>query len=234
MLEKHFSRGLQFQGAYTFSKSIDDSSSFEEIQNPFNPRLSRSLSLFDARHRFVLSYYWELPVAAHPGFTGKLVNGWATSGIITYQTGFPIRLGISSTSALVTNDQELLDGSGFDFETAGEPNLVAPFRTLNPRNNPGHLFFDPAIFQTQLPGTVGNAPRTICCGPTISESDLAILKSTPLTERLRTEFRAEFFNAWNHTQFLSPDGNPADGADFGRVKRARDPREIQFALKLVF
>jgi hypothetical protein len=234
MLEKRFSRGLQFQGAYTFSRSIDDSSSFEEIQNPFNPRLSRSLSLFDARHRFVLSYYWELPVAKHSGFTGKLVNGWATSGIITYQTGFPIRLGISSSSALVTNDQELLDGSGFDFETAGEPNLVAPFRALDPRNTPNHLFFDPTIFATQNLGTVGNAPRSICCGPTISQSDLAILKSTPITERLRTEFRAEFFNAWNHTQFFSPDGNPADGTDFGRVKRARDPREIQFALKLIF
>ena len=258
MLEKHFSHGLQFQGAYTFSKSIDDSSSFEEIQNPFNPRLSRSLSLFDARHRFILSYYWELPFAKHAGFTGKVVNGWATSGIITYQTGFPIRTGISSTSALVTNDQELLDGSGFDFETAGEPNLVFPFRKVDPRNGttcafgtgpnagpntpstgpvacvPIHAGFDPNGFTLQALGTVGNAPRSICCGPTISQSDLAILKSTPITERLRTEFRAEFFNAWNHTQFFSPDGNPADGLDFGRVKRARDPREIQFALKLIF
>ncbi len=234
MLEKRFSRGLQFQGAYTFSRSIDDSSSFEEIQNPFNPRLSRSLSLFDARHRFVFSYYWELPVPKHSGFTGKLANGWATSGIITYQTGFPIRLGISSSSALVTNDQELLDGSGFDFETAGEPNIVAPFRTLDPRKNPNHLFFDPSIFALQALGTVGNAPRAICCGPVISQSDLAILKSTPINERSHFEFRAEFFNAWNHTQFFSPDGNPADGSDFGRVKHARDPREIQFALKLVF
>jgi Carboxypeptidase regulatory-like domain len=258
LLEKHFSRGLQFQGAYTFSKSIDDSSSFEEIQNPFNPRLSRSLSLFDARHRFVLSYYWELPVPAHSGFTGKLTNGWATSGIVTYQTGFPIRLGLSSSSSLVTNDQELLDGSGFDFETVGEPNFVFPFHKLDPRNGttcafgtgpnagpntpstgpvpcaPIHAGFDPNGFALQAPGTVGNAPRTICCGPAISESDLAILKSTPITERLRAEFRAEFFNAWNHAQFFSPDGNPADGLDFGRVKRARDPREIQFALKLVF
>ncbi len=151
-----------------------------------------------------------------------------------------------------------MDGSGFDFETVGEPNVVFPFHKLNPRNGttcafgtgpnagpntpltgpvpctPIHAGFDPNGFALQALGTVGNAPRTICCGPAISESDLAILKSTPLTERLRTEFRAEFFNAWNHAQFFSPDGNPADGSDFGRVKRARDPRAIQFALKLVF
>src|SRR5258708_14635813 len=58
LLEKHFSRGLQFQGAYTFSRSIDDSSSFEEIQNPCNPRLSRTHSLYDARHRFIFGYDW--------------------------------------------------------------------------------------------------------------------------------------------------------------------------------
>jgi hypothetical protein len=99
---------------------------------------------------------------------------------------------------------------------------------------PIHAGFDPNVFTLQALGTVGNAPRAICCGPTISQSDLAILKSTAFSERFRTEFRAEFFNAWNHTQFFSPDGNPADGLDFGRVKRARDPREIQFALKLIF
>jgi len=234
MGEKRFSHGLQFQFAYTWSKSIDNASSFEEILNPFNYRLSRSLSLFDARHRVVFSYYWELPIPKHQGFMGKLVNGWATSGIITYQTGFPIRLGISSSSSLTTNDQEFLDGSGFAFETAGEPNIVAPFKRLDPRKSPNHLFFDPTIFPTQNFGTIGNAPRAICCGPTISQTDMAIMKSTSITERMRMEFRAEFFNAWNHTEFLSPDGNPADGGDFGRVKHARDPREIQFGLKLLF
>jgi hypothetical protein len=253
MLEKHFAHGLQFQGAYTFSKSIDDASSFEELQNPFNARLSRSVSLFDARHRFVLSYYWELPIPEHEGFTGKLANGWALSGIVTYQTGFPVRLGISSNSSLSTNDQELLDGAGTDFTSAGQPSLVAPFKTHNPHQGGcafgtgptagagapacqvvANQLFDPNIFALQDLGTIGNSPRTICCTSPISQSDMAILKSTAISERVRTEFRAEFFNAWNHTQFFPPNGNIADGPDFGRVKHARDPREIQFGLKLLF
>ena len=258
LLEKHFSNGLQFQGAYTFSKSIDNASSFEELLNPFNPRLSRSVSLFDARHRFVFSYYWELPIPKHEGFAGKVANGWALSGIVTYQSGFPVRLGISSSSSLSTNDQELLDGSGFDFETAGEPDFVFPFHKLDPRNgttcafgtgpnagpntpstgpvpcSPIHAGFDPNGFTLQAPGKVGNAPRAICCAGGIQNYELGVLKSTSITERTRLEFRAEFFNAFNHTQFGSPDGNFADGTDFGRVKNTRPPRQIQFALKLVF
>ena len=78
--------------AYTFSKSFDQASSFEGILNPIDPRISRSLSAFDARHRIVFSYYWELPFHKFNGSTGKLLNGWALSGITTFQTGFPIRI----------------------------------------------------------------------------------------------------------------------------------------------
>jgi hypothetical protein len=85
-----------------------------------------------------------------------------------------------------------------------------------------------------LPGTIGNAPRTVCCGPGINNWEIAFLKITPLSERFKLEFRGELFNAFNHAQFFQPDGNFTDGSDFGRVKRARDPRLIQFALKLSF
>ncbi len=81
---------------------------------------------------------------------------------------------------------------------------------------------------------LGNAPRTICCGPGISNFDFSVQKLTRLGERTNLEFRAEFFNIFNHTQFLNPDGNITDGLDFGRVKRARDPRLVQFALKFYF
>ncbi len=80
-LDKRFGKGLQFTAAYTFSKSFDQASSFEGILNPIDPRISRSLSAFDARHRIVLSYYWELPFRKFTGATGKLLNGWAVSGI---------------------------------------------------------------------------------------------------------------------------------------------------------
>ena len=244
-LEKRFSHGLQFQGSYTFGKSIDMASTFENLIDPVNPRRDRAPSLFDARHRFVFSYYWELPVPKYDGFKGKALNGWAVSGITTFQSGFPIRI----TSQ---DDTELQ--SSFDFETPGEPNLLAPFKKLNPRG-PGNLGFDPSSFSTGcidpadtsnlqvvcsndpggvVLGTIGNAPRTICCGPGINNWEIGFQKVTPLSERTRLEFRGELFNAFNHAQFFQPDGNTTDGGDFGRVKRARDPRLVQFALKLSF
>src|SRR6266852_5820101 len=82
------SHGLQFELAYTFSKSIDNASSFENILKPICDRCNRSLSLFDARHRFVLSYLWSLPVPEYQGAKGKVLNGWQVSGITTFQTGF--------------------------------------------------------------------------------------------------------------------------------------------------
>lgn len=240
-LEKRFSHGLQFEAAYTFGKSIDLASTFENLVDPVNPRRNRSLSLFDARHRFVLSYYWELPIPKYKGFAGKMFNGWAISGITTFQSGFPIRI-------TQQDDNELQ--SSFDFETPGQPNLVAPFHKLDPRG-PGNLGFDPNSFNSSscdpvvpndcankpgavVLGTIGNAPRTICCGPGINNWEFGFQKVIPVREKYRFEFRGELFNAFNHAQFFSPDGNTTDGSDFGRVKRARDPRLVQFALKFYF
>jgi hypothetical protein len=89
-LDKRFAHGLQFTAAYTYSKSIDQASSFEGILNPLPGANNNSPSLFDAKHRFVVSYYWEVPVRKYSGFAGKVLDGWAMSGITTYQTGFPI------------------------------------------------------------------------------------------------------------------------------------------------
>jgi hypothetical protein len=164
-------------------------------------------------------------VPKYTGFKSKLMNGWAISGITTFQTGFPIRI-------LSEDDQELM--LSFDFELPGRPDLVGPFTTMDPRSNPDHLFFDPSAFQTAALGTLGTAPRSICCGPSINNWDFGVHKNTPLNERMRLEFRAEFFNMWNHTQFFNPDGNITNGSEFGTVKRAKDPRQIQFALKLFF
>src|SRR5260221_3601772 len=259
-LEKRFSHGLQFTAAYTLGKSLDDASTFEGLVNPFNPRIGRSPSLFDARHRFVFSYYWDLPVPKYEGFAGKVLNGWSLSGTSTVQSGFPIRI-------TEQDDNELY--SSFDFETSGQPNLIAPFKKIDPRKStcaagtgtdPStctliHAGFDPNSFSLGcidpadtnndqvlcsndpggvVLGTIGNAPRTICCGPGAFQTDLGILKNTNIGERYRLQFRGELFNVFNHTQFFQPDGNVTDGTDFGRVKRARDPRLMQFALKLYF
>ncbi|MGO8788875.1 MAG: carboxypeptidase regulatory-like domain-containing protein [Terriglobia bacterium] len=223
-VEKRFSAGVEFHLAYTWSKSFDEASSFENVLNPLDFRRSYALSLFDARNRLVYSYVWQLPIPAKHGLAGKVANGWAVSGITTFQTGFPFRI----TSS---DDLELMNS--YDFELPGEPDIVKPFRTINPRGQ-GNLFFDPSTFQPQALGTIGSAPRSVCCGPGINNFDVGIHKDTQLTEQTRLEFRAELFNIVNHAQFMAPDGNISDGADFGRVMQARDPRLVQFALKLYF
>ncbi len=230
-LEKRFTHGLQFQLAYTYSKSIDNASSFENILKPICDRCNRALSLFDARQRLVFSYLWELPVPQYDGTKGKILNNWAVSGITSFQTGFPIRVQSS-------NDSEL--ENSFDFELPGKPDLIAPFRTQNPKTN-NDYYFDPTSFALPVQSAsstplqlLGDAPRTICCGPGINNFDFSVQKILPLSETKHFEFRAEFFNIFNHTQFLNPDGNISDGADFGRIKRVRDPRNIQFALKFAF
>src|SRR5438067_6250762 len=244
-LDKRFAHGLQFTAAYTLSKSFDEASSFEGIVNPIDQRRSRSLSAFDARHRLVFSYYWELPFRKHSGISGQMVNGWALSGITTFQTGFPIRI-------LSQADNELM--YSFDFELPGGPAQIAPFRTLKPQSN-GNYFFDPNSFtenatdnsqppcsagavygcyQPSLLGTTGNTPRTICCGPHISNTDLAVLKTFGISETKHVDFRAEFFNIFNHTQFFNPDGVTSDGPVFGQVTQAKEPRLMQFALKFFF
>jgi hypothetical protein len=226
---KRFSKGLQFQIAYTLGKSFDYASSFEDLLNPLDFRRSYSLSQFSAKQRFVFSYTWQFPVPQFTGVEGKLLNGWGTSGIATVQSGFPIRITSSS-------DLEMQNSS--DFLYPGEPDLIAAFHTLNPAHFnsalQGNYAFDPSSFVDQQLGTIGDSPRTICCGPPIRNFDLSVFKDTSIGERVRSEFRAEFFNVFNHSQFYNPDGNISDGANFGKVVRARDPRLIQFALKLMF
>jgi hypothetical protein len=224
LLRKSLSNGLQLLAAYTWSKSFDNASSFENSVNPIDPSKSRSLSLYDARHRLTVSEYWQIPRTHLNNWTEKVVNGWALSSIMTMQAGFPIR--ITSTS-----DRELM--GSYDYETVGEPNQVAPLRILNPRTSGGY-YFDPASFVDAPLGQIGNAPRTVCCGPGIVNFDLGLHKNIRIREGTNLEFRTEFFNLFNHTQFLNPAGDIAGGVTFGQVQQARDPRLIQLALRLTF
>ncbi|MBV8891226.1 MAG: hypothetical protein JO266_04495, partial [Acidobacteria bacterium] len=164
---KHrLAHGLQLLGAYTWSKSLDDASSWENSVNPLNVSASRSLSLFDARQRLVVSEYWRVPDSDLSHWSRYFLNGWALSSITTIQSGFPIR--ITSTS-----DRELM--GSFDFEAPGEPNQVAPFHTLDPRQTGGY-YFNPASFVDAPLGQIGDAPRTACCGPGIFNIDLGVHK----------------------------------------------------------
>jgi len=245
-LERRLTKGLQFEIAYTFSKSIDSASSFENALKPIcngilhNFSCNRALSLFDARQRLVFSYLWELPVPKYDGAKGRLLDDWAVSGITSFQSGFPIVM-------RSTNDFELEnDTSGF--EAPGRPVQVAPKQFSNPRS--GYYFCGPNVsscfLQNAPPGSLGGS-RVLCCGPGINNFDLSVQKLLSVGEGKHFEFRAEFFNIFNHAQFLNPDGNISDASlnpdgtvstqppgDFGKLKHTRDPREIQFALKFAF
>jgi hypothetical protein len=225
-LEKRFSHGLQFQASYTYSKSLDNASSFEEILNPTNFNATYGPSLFDSRHRFVFNYVWDLPVPKKQGFAGKVLNGWEASGIYTYQSGFPILINNC-------NDTEL-EGSTLGFECPGKPSFAGTFRTHDPRTD--GFVFDPNLVTNNVPlGTFGNVPRTLCCNPPINNWDFGLFKETPIGEKMHLEFRTEIFNIFNHAQFFSVDGNSGNqGSTFGQPQKVRDPRLFQFALKLVF
>lgn len=222
--------------------------------NPLPGANNNSLSLFDARDRFVISYYWQLPVRKYSGFAGKVLDDWSVSGITTYQTGFPIHLTSSADNELMNSD---------DFEYPGIPDQLAPFQKQHPQSN-GNYYFNqnsftenatvapsvpPALpngivncssqivfgcYDPGLLGRIGTAPRTICCGPGISETDFSVIKIIPIGERTHAEFRGEIFNVFNHTQFYNPDGNSSDGSQFGQVTQVKDPRLVQFALKFYF
>jgi hypothetical protein len=228
LFQKNFSHGLQFQASYTLSKTMDNASSFESALNPLNFNATYGLSAYDARNRFVFNYVWDLPVPKYDGFKGKMLDGWEVSGILSFQTGFPIRI----TSQ---DDVEELDSTDL-FEFPGEPNLTAPFHTQNIRKNNGFVF-DPNLFTnaTVAPGTIGNAPRSICCGPGINNWDMSFMKETNFGERLQMEFRSDIFNIWNHAQFYSVDGDVSNtGSTFGQVQHVHDPRLVQFSLKFRF
>ncbi len=233
-VEKRFSHGLQFQGAYTFSKSLDWASSFEETVNPFDYKASRALSLFNSKQRFVVNYVWDLPVRKYSGFTGKVLDDWQLSGIIQFQSGFPIRI-------QTQDDNELI--SSLFFLGAGAPQLTGPLQIQNPKTiqtlnvngspETGRFYINAQNFSDPTLGTFATTPRSICCGPGENQWDVTFSKRIALTEQKYFQFRADIFNLFNKTQFVNPDGNFSDST-FGQILSARDPRLTQFALKFYF
>ena len=231
MVEKRMSHGLQFQASYTWSKSLDWASSFEETLNPFDYKKSRALSLFNSAHRFVINYVWDIPVRKYHGVAGKLLDDWQISGITQFQSGFPIRL-------QTQNDNELI-GSLFFFGTAS-PQLNGRLQIQNPKTavqSPNgqfaHYYLNPNQFSDPPWGTFATTPRSICCGPGLNQWDMTVVKKIAFNEARYFEFRSDIFNLFNKTMFVNPDGNYSSST-FGQVVEAREPRLVQFALKFYF
>jgi len=230
---RHTSGRLQTLIGYTFSRAFDNSSGYGEQINPVNPRLSRGLSAFDSTHNFVASYAYTLPFDKLSG-PKRLTNGWQISGITRFATGLPVTM-------VETDDQSLL-GTGFGGPITlpvDTPNFIGPLDITNPRNTGGR-FFSPTAFGPSALGEEGNSSRRFFHGPGINNFDMALLKNTQINERFNLQFRAEFYNIFNHTQFLAPSGitgfsaGLATSSSFGYVSGAAQPRIGQLSLKLNF
>lgn len=214
---------VTFLMAYTFSKAIDDSSSFDGFMNFSNYRLSRGLSSFDVTHNFVASYNWAIPFdRAFSTLPRRLTQGWTFNGITRFATGFPV-------SIRQENGDISLTGSSSD-----EPNRVGPLVTVDPRNldaNGLNRYFLTDAFQlNDVLGTFGTSSRRFFHGPGIINTDFGMSKRIALTESMALEFRGEFFNIFNHTQFNNPNGDASSDL-FGVVTNARAPRIGQLSAK---
>ena len=247
--EKRPTHGLQFLVSYTYGHALDDASSASlgslnngDFRDQRFPQLEYGNADFDVRHRFVASYIYELPFGHGKafgrnaaGFLNQVIGNWQMAGIITASTGNYFTISDAATN-VSTSDS---GGTVAFFDV--RPNLAG-----NPNGRPcvaGTLFNTCAFVDNATSLTFGNAGRNIVRGPGFQNWDLSFFKAFPIREQLRFEFRADFFNIWNHLNPLfgppgaiSAEPFPVEFGtpQFGQAAGARDPRFIQFALKLYF
>jgi hypothetical protein len=228
---EHNEKYANFLLGYTWEKSIDNGSTAFDATNPYNPGLSRSLSILDVPQDLVASYTVQLPfnnLTGNGDISTRVAAGWALSGVTTFASGQPVQLAES--------DDRSLTGT-FD-DTVDEPSYANDGSKLYVNKNPRSQepYFNPNYFTFEPVGQVGNVMRRYFSGPGILNSDMALLKDTKIRENQNLEFRAEAFNVFNHAQFNNPSGqidNTGSGG-FGYVTSANNPRIMQVALKLIF
>jgi hypothetical protein len=228
---RHSSRRLDVMLAYTFSKSIDQSSSISDTVDPFNHKLTRALSAWDLTHNFVATYRYELPLENVWRHAKFLTRGWAISGITRASTGFPVTLAIHGDNSL--------EGSipnGVNNHSLDRPDYTPGDLRFNPNARNGQEYFNTSLFTANALGTPGSASRRSFYGPGSLNIDMALLRSFALTEKTALQFRLETFNTFNHAQFFGPaavNGDFGTGT-FGYVVKAAPPRLVQLALKFTF
>ncbi len=228
---RHTGGPLELLVGYTYSKSLDDSSSLAEAVNPFDVNLSKALSAFDMRHNFVISYAYKLPFGKLFGSDNRLTSGWTLSGITRFSTGLPVTLYNNTDTSLLGTIPNGINTNGIDTpEYSGAPLVL----NLNPRN--GQPAFDTGAFSVAALGSLGNAPRRFFYGPGIENFDMALQKNIAIGESKSLQFRVEAFNVFNHAQFYGPaavNGN-ITSANFGQIVSAAPPRQMQIAAKFYF
>jgi carboxypeptidase family protein/TonB-dependent receptor-like protein len=220
---RHNIGGLELNAAYTYSHSIDNSSSANDagLINAYNLNAYRASSNFDQRHTVTIAYVYDLPFFKGKGLTHSLLGGWQWSGITLVQSGSPFSVYNAGNGAIAPSDNAGVGTGASQIGNLGSltggsyPDIVG-----NPRqgvqNTPfagfGPLLFNPAAFVAPQGLTFGDAGRNILNNPWRTNFDMALLKHFAVTESKYFEFRAEAFNVFNHTEFnwLGGDGGSAN------------------------
>jgi hypothetical protein len=191
----------------------------------YDPSRNRGLSDIDMRHNFVFSYIYELPIGPGKRFLvprnsilKKLSEGWQVAGITSVHSGTPVDVDLGFDNANV--------GGSARPDQIKNPNLSRSQRSPL-------RWFDTSGFVLPAPYTFGDTGRNSVIGPGAQNWDMSAAKSTRIADRAMLQFRAEFFNAFNHVQFAAPDSN-FSSPTFGQILDAAPQRQIQFGLKLIF
>lgn len=227
--QQRFDQGLSLLSAYTFGKSTDDASGFFASagdpnfpQDSQNPEAEKARSSFDLRHRFSLSFAWELPF----GPVASFLRDMELQGIITLQSGPPFTVAL-----LPEFDNSNTGRSTLGFGANDRPDRLGD-GSLDDRSP--DRWFNSAAFAIPAFGSFGNAGRNILDGPGRQNVNLGIMKHLPLgRSEWRLQLRAEAFNLFNRANFNLPDafvGSPT----FGQVVTADSPRRCQFGVRLIF
>ena len=242
-LIRRLARGLQFRANYTWAKNLDVNSALTGAQanNQAQMVLDRNdlgrdwaPSALNATSQASISGHYELPLGnskhwqrrAH-GFENALAGGWQLNGIAALLSGFPFTPQIGSN----------LSGDG-DTRNPDRPSGNLSFKGPVLLRNP-HQWFNPGAFLLPPPGTYGNLGRGTLTGPSLADLDISLSKDNPISERLKVQFKAEFFNVLNCANFATPNpivfSNGVISPSAGLVTAtATTSRQIQFGLKLIF
>ncbi len=225
-LEKRFSHGFSLDANYAWGRSIDWVSFLTDLDginaiNPFDARAYRGVSDYNIPHRFQLNYVWQMPSPAQNKTLRVLFGNWQSSGIWNWQSGFPLTIESGEDNSLTEIGNDLADV------------FSRPANTSGSRGQRINKWFTTESFRSNREGTFGNAGRNILIGPGTFNVDFSAQKMIPLSERWKLQYRAEFFNLFNHTLLNNP-GTTVTTSRFGRITSARNPRILQMALKLYF
>jgi outer membrane receptor protein involved in Fe transport len=228
-VERRVTNSLSFEVNYTVSKSIDETSADQTPQNasqviPLNLRANRGVSDFDQPQRLIASYVWALPkLAQQHAAVRNIAGGWELTGITTIRSGLPFSVSSGADRAFAGGLSNYADLVGNPFLDTG--------RSRADRIN---MYFNPAAFTANAVGTFGTSPRNVLRGPGAFSSDIGLMKFFPINEKIRLQFRAELFNAFNTPRFNNPFATQNTPSRFGKIEGAADPRIVQFALKIAF